>query len=531
MKKPLLLVLVLSILLNSCNKEDDYSNSDKEALIENLKEKNIQKFSEILSKVTYQRKDVREFLKNEALKQFDNDYNVLYYLVRNSKISGDSFRDILVSFSSEEDIYDIEKNVPLINILVPSISFFNISAHNLDANDNEIPVVVSKENTTDLYLNGKLEAKLEKGEVPDFHVFVVKENDRVDASSIHFNSLTAKNNSANLKNTITFLSPNFNGLNNKLKKDNLISNKSIIVNRNELSTIVLNSFSFFNQNVSSNDIATNKAYQRDYIYYGITNKDSQGILNQNVTDYIDYLEVDPNIYFKLALNAPVKGNPVITNNEVTQTKRQLSTEELIDRMWTKGAYEFKFEVFSENSSTSSFVIIPVKPSDIWDFNISHTRRNGTVFRSSKNTYKINPENFTSKVFRLNDMVAFNKWDISKESLHRFVNVSEVNLNQTITEEVSYTVSKIAEGKFNGSVKFGVGSKTSAELGGSGGYKEETTEVKKFNRTYNVGDDVLAGSIKVYFYNPIINNIHNNSECDLFYYSTGAIKFAIIPKIQ
>ncbi|OOV29533.1 hypothetical protein BXU11_06510 [Flavobacterium sp. LM5] len=55
------------------------------------------------------------FLKNEALKQFDKDYNVLYYLVRNSVINGDRFRDILVSFSSEKDIAEIEKNVPLIN--------------------------------------------------------------------------------------------------------------------------------------------------------------------------------------------------------------------------------------------------------------------------------------------------------------------------------------------------------------------------------------------------------------------------------
>ncbi|OOV29534.1 hypothetical protein BXU11_06515 [Flavobacterium sp. LM5] len=329
-----------------------------------------------------------------------------------------------------------------------------------------------------------------------------------------------------LKNTVEFLSPNFNGL----KKDNVNTNKTN-VNKNELSKIVFDSFSFFNQNTSYNDVAANKAYQRDYVYYGITNKDSKGILNQNVTDYIDYLEINPNLYFKLALNSGDKGNPSITNETVTQTKRQLSTEELIDRMWTKGAYEFKFEIFSENSSNSSSIIIPVKPSDIWNFNITHTRQNGTVFRSSKNTYKINPANFTSKVFRLNDMVAFNKWDISKESLHRFINVSEVNLSSSITEEVNYTVSKVAEGKFEGSVKLGVGSKTSAELGGSGSYKEETTQEKKFLRTFNVGDDVLATSIKVYFYNPIINNINNNGECDLFYYSTGAVKFSIIPKIQ
>jgi len=528
MKTPFLIILLLTFFLNSCTKEEEDASSinDRHFIDNNLKEKNILKFSEILSKVTYNRKDVRVFLKNEALKQFDKDYNVLYYLVRNSVINGDRFRDILVSFSSEKDIAEIEKNVPLINILVPSIPFFNISANNLDTNDAEIPVVVSKENTTDLYLNGKLEVTLEKGEVPDFHVFVVKENDRVDVNSIHFNSLTAKNNSMSLKNTVEFLSPNFNGL----KKDNVNTDKTN-VNKNELSKIVFDSFSFFNQNTSYNDVAANKAYQRDYVYYGITNKDSKGILNQNVTDYIDYLEINPNLYFKLALNSGDKGNPSITYETVTQTKRQLSTEELIDRMWTKGAYEFKFEIFSENSSNSSSIIIPVKPSDIWNFNITHTRQNGTVFRSSKNTYKINPANFTSKVFRLNDMVAFNKWDISKESLHRFINVSEVNLSSSITEEVNYTVSKVAEGKFEGSVKLGVGSKTSAELGGSGSYKEETTQEKKFLRTFNVGDDVLATSIKVYFYNPIINNINNNGECDLFYYSTGAVKFSIIPKIQ
>ncbi len=50
------------------------------------------------------------------MKQFDKDFNVLYYLVRNSEINGDKFRDILVSFSSEKDIVEIEKNVPLINI-------------------------------------------------------------------------------------------------------------------------------------------------------------------------------------------------------------------------------------------------------------------------------------------------------------------------------------------------------------------------------------------------------------------------------
>ncbi|MEO8252935.1 MAG: hypothetical protein ABI554_01015 [Flavobacterium sp.] len=526
MKKQLLLVLLLSFFLHSCTKDENPSGIDKIAIENTDKEKNLERFSEILSKVTYNRKDVREFIKKEASKQFDKDYNVLYYLVRNSEINGESFRDILVSFSSEKAIAEIEKNVPLLNILVPNISFFDISAQNLDTNDNEIPVVLSNDTTTDLYLNGKLELKLEKGEVPNFHVFVVKENDRVDVNSIHYSTISAKSNSAKFDNTITFLSPNFDGLSSQPKKDILMTNR--IVDKFSLDPLVVTSYSYFNQNVSNNGAV--KAYQRDYVYFGITDKNSQGVLNQNVTDYIDYLEVNPSIYFKFNIDGRDKGNPIIENEEVTQTKRELSSEELVDRMWTKGSYEFKFEVFSENSSQSSYVIIPVKPSDICDFNISHTRKNGTVFRPSKNTYRIDPNNFTSKVFRLNDMVAFNKWDISKESLTRYVNVSEVNKSALITEKVSYTVTKVAEGKFNGSVKLGIGEKSSVELGGSGSDTETTTSLKEFTRSFNTTDDLLAGSIKIYFYNPIINNINGNS-CDLFYYSSGAVKFSIIPRIQ
>lgn len=112
--------------------------------------------------------DVREFLKTEAVKQFDKNYDVLYALVKDKKINGPTFRDILVAYSSEADVQDIEKNVPLLNILVPKIALFDIDPANMDCTDPEIPVAVSKEKTTSLYLNGECAADLEKGEIPDF---------------------------------------------------------------------------------------------------------------------------------------------------------------------------------------------------------------------------------------------------------------------------------------------------------------------------------------------------------------------------
>ena len=46
----------------------------------------MQLFSQILSKAVSQRQDVRNFLKAQALKKFDNDFNIFYPLVKNEKI-------------------------------------------------------------------------------------------------------------------------------------------------------------------------------------------------------------------------------------------------------------------------------------------------------------------------------------------------------------------------------------------------------------------------------------------------------------
>lgn len=74
-------------------------------------------FSKSLLKAVYKRKDVGEFLKKEALEEFDMNSDVLFDLASNKMISNHSFRDILVSYSSEDTIAAIEKSVPLLNIV------------------------------------------------------------------------------------------------------------------------------------------------------------------------------------------------------------------------------------------------------------------------------------------------------------------------------------------------------------------------------------------------------------------------------
>lgn len=140
-----LVVFILSLsFCTSCSNNDlvdEYDNkiptrseTDGEPVAINKDSAKVY-FAKILSKAVYERKDVRDFLKKEAMKEFDMNSDVLYALASNKMISDQSFRDILVSYSSEDTIAAIEKSVPLLNILIPSFALFDITVSNLDCND------------------------------------------------------------------------------------------------------------------------------------------------------------------------------------------------------------------------------------------------------------------------------------------------------------------------------------------------------------------------------------------------------------
>lgn len=62
--------------------------------------------------------DLRVFLKEEAIKQFDNDYEVFYPYVKDETISGGrTFKEILVEHAgSESKLQEIEEVLPLLTL-------------------------------------------------------------------------------------------------------------------------------------------------------------------------------------------------------------------------------------------------------------------------------------------------------------------------------------------------------------------------------------------------------------------------------
>lgn len=106
MKKTMLftlpIVVIFSILctIPSCTKEEyQLANSCSTEL--STKEQ----FAELLSAVTSNSEELRCFLKKEALRQYDKDYDVFYPFVRDKIVCGEkTFRDCLLDYVDEKSL-------------------------------------------------------------------------------------------------------------------------------------------------------------------------------------------------------------------------------------------------------------------------------------------------------------------------------------------------------------------------------------------------------------------------------------------
>ena len=111
MRKYLFIIATLifsGFVLNSCSNDENFDSqttkNDNPSLLILDKEKSMSRFSEILSKSAYEKKEVRDFLKSQALVKFDNGYNVFYSIVKDEKIDGiNTFKDVLASYANDKE--------------------------------------------------------------------------------------------------------------------------------------------------------------------------------------------------------------------------------------------------------------------------------------------------------------------------------------------------------------------------------------------------------------------------------------------
>lgn len=527
--KKIIYAFIIAVFISSCSDEvveNDVHPSKFITRSETVlrdKEECFSKFAEILSKAVFENEDLRIFLKKEALKQFDNNYDILYYLIKDEKIGNATFRDILVSYSSDDIISQIEYQIPLLNIVIPPIPFFDITVEDLDVSDKELPVAVSADNGMILYLDGKQEGIIEKGNAPAFNVIVINENVRVEVD----NNIMTRN-ASSIKKNIKFKSSVFDGMHNKTRSytypNDFVAKPG--------SQIFGKAIEAYKAGFNSDSGANSKGFQRDYIYYGITPQNHEGQIITGISEYIDYIKVDPTAYYKLSDvnrygDSGNKEDPIIINPTYTNEKRELTTEELIERMWSKGAYTFRFEVFSSSETAGGVCNIcyaTVYPKDLWDFNIelvSHS--SGSLFSHSKYTYKIDPANFKAKKCLLNNPVNIGSWNIGEEAINRWINIVEEDAGEIMTTTTGMNFSYISSSKLSISWKNMLG--TGIDIGGE--TSSSTTKTKTISITYQRTDkDDDLGMMQLKFYDPIVTNKGTSSRYIMNKHNTGIVTFTL-----
>ncbi|MBC8173191.1 MAG: DUF3103 family protein [Chitinophagales bacterium] len=188
--KQFMMVSIAVIILMSCNKieMDDVTTSIDETSQDGTDDRVINESLDkaaMIVAASLKDREVRSFIKNEAAKQFDGDYDILYQSAKTLNVAGSTLENILSTNTQgrvAENIFEtVVMNVPNFQISVPA---------NCDAWDTEnyIPLVAIAEVNADERTLEKIKAYDSDGNIhwidahaePDMPLIAVGISERVD---------------------------------------------------------------------------------------------------------------------------------------------------------------------------------------------------------------------------------------------------------------------------------------------------------------------------------------------------------------
>ncbi|MCT4285926.1 hypothetical protein CMU66_16795 [Elizabethkingia anophelis] len=505
MKKILLSAILLSSII-AC-REESLSNRDAQLQAQqnllDVKSVYKQEFSIALAKALASNADLRDFIKKEALKKFDNDYDVLYQMVKDRMVGGKIFKDIIAEqYDKKENLEALERLYPTLTIFVPELPMDSFSAEKWNSR-TEIPQVAYTLDTTNdtPIVNEKGEEYfLEAKYTPSFPVVVIKENERVKISTNNSirNNTIASNSPAVIQNNVLkgssynfeFLDDAFNG-----NKSNIIQ-KSASVKR--MSTI---------SNASLVDSKLQQAYeiyknadgwQRDYIYYDITPGQQKGQFKYDYQEYLTSIRIDD--FFSIS-DQTNTGDPTFLR--------------ALERGWTEGMFDFRINVLvNANNGIGSSIVkyFSCGPGDLFDLVYEQKRISlGVLVWVIKD---IQPKT------KLINIPLFS-WDLNQYASTIKISIEEVDL----TEEETKTDTRSVKFATNFGIDTdGLIKKIGIKFGASLERNESSTVTYKVTKS----SDQL-GDVTINFADKIITGFDGGSYVGRENYSSGKYKITVEPR--
>lgn len=464
-------------------------------------------------------RQIRNFIKAEALKKFDKDYDVLYQLVKDNKLeNGETFAVALERYSDDSLFFRKSlENQPLLTIYVPELEKF--SAESWDVT-TQIPLVAVR-NLSEKKAGKPLLAYDEKGgerelsytTSPNFPVVVLKANERVTVVENEKINKTAKTQTLRKKDALAhtekggiyFIDDHFDNIRSSLSsadtRKSASNQKGLRASTSTYGYAAANGkhqmfFKFVGQNdpnfpnyVGSQKMfsASGLQYQRDYIYYNIQNLTDTGRFDNSHVESIYSISINQN------------------------ASKGYIVDDLRD--WTDGILEIKVHVSFVNRTGGFESLYKI-------FSVSANE----LFKKEKNIDK-------PRVYYLPDPIKLVGWDMYQlgDKWHFFVEEVDPGSesSKTITASSSFSSSWEVGGSGGvdiGIVKIGASAKNQ---GSSSNTRSETINLKTTGASDDLGSAILEYTDKISLgYKYDVNPWHEAH--DIYTINTGILELGIVP---
>ncbi len=497
----------LFLLASSCSKEPVIINTQNEYRQRTARitasDKEIsalkKEFGAALAKALKESSSLRSLVKNKALERIDEDYDVLYQLIKKERLeNGITVRELIAKhLKNKGQLQVIEANLPTLTIFVPDLPKGSFSAQSWNT-EKQIPVVgirLLKSNDVPVIDAEGNETLVESGLIPGYPIVVVKESVRiVDNSHSNYNE----------KNTRKLLRTEegmeFKFLDNAFDHSLNVRKKGArFWSAPDMAPKVVDAYNIF---------LNTDNWQRDHIYYGMTTTVDKGAFNYDHEETITSLRFT-NAQSAYNLISDQTDDP---NQSVTDSPSQNQ-----NAYWTGGSYTFKVTtlVNGRNGIGNEIVVyFPAQPTEVFELLFQ------PVYYGSSTYYRVSE--IIPKTMSLNSPIF--KWDLYQYSTSIKISVEEVDTPTSTTT----TESTVANFSANFGVDDGIFKKLGLKFGATASTQSTVTYAKTITQgNDNLGDAVINFADKVVLnYYPSNPGVYSTNE-----YLGGYLWMTIEPRLD
>ena len=496
MKKILFSVLTLSLLFTGCKSEKE-SKVEPTSMELGVKGEHKEMFGFALMKSLNQSPELRKLIKDEALKMFNKDYEVLVHAIKNKRLEGGVTFEELVNSNAHENfsLYGLLEMEPTLTILVPELPENSFSAEIWNS-EWEIPAVAIRTNQFNeiplITPEGKMEL-MPSDVTPGFPVVVIKNNERL-VSTIEDPNVNELKTRTVFEEGGVIIKFWDNAFDNTIKNNNGL--KRLTTN---LDPVIVSAYNIYQQqNPGLN------GWQRDYIYYGIEPSNTSGAF---IYDFQEHIKT-----FSMIGNAKDAYNKIA---DQTGDPRYKQDHRIHTSQWSGGFYEFKVKTLINAKNGVGTELIngfTVAPRDLFYLEYEKYTKGKSFW---KKTY-FRVKSVSNKTVNINLPII--NWNLDEYASSIKVEFEEVDL--TVTTKITDTRTV----KF--ATNFGINNGEKKKIGIKFGASLETTSTRSTQKTFTQGNDVLGAAIVNFADKVVISRILG--VWGTRDYSTGYCKFNLEP---